>query len=86
MLAGLVYVLFFALPFSDTYVADTECSIVDTGFYGARYIFHVLSDFGDADLAFRMITRKDYPSYGDIGVDPKWAKWAQDVIEANSAI
>lgn len=38
---------------------------LDTGFYGARYIFHVLSDFGDADLAFRMITRTDYPSYGN---------------------
>ena len=38
---------------------------LDTGFYGARYIFHVLSDFGDADLAFRMITRPDYPSYGN---------------------
>ena len=29
---------------------------------------------------------KDYPTYGDIGVDPVWAKWAQNVIEANSAI
>ena len=29
---------------------------------------------------------KDYPSYGDIGVDPAWAKWAQNVIEADSAI
>lgn len=37
----------------------------DTGFYGARYIFHVLTDFGDADLAYRMITRPDYPSYGN---------------------
>ena len=37
----------------------------DTGFYGARYIFHVLTDFGDADLAYRMITRTDYPSYGN---------------------
>lgn len=38
---------------------------LDTGYYGARYIFHVLADFGDADLAFRMITRTDYPSYGN---------------------
>ena len=29
---------------------------------------------------------KDYPSYGDIGVDPTWARWAQDVIVANSAL
>ena len=38
---------------------------LDTGFYGARYIFYVLSDFGDSDLAYRMITRPDYPSYGN---------------------
>ncbi len=29
---------------------------------------------------------KDYPSYGDIGVLPEWAKWAQDVIVSNSVI
>ncbi len=29
---------------------------------------------------------KDYPSYGDIGVDPAWARWAEDVIVENSAL
>ena len=29
---------------------------------------------------------KDYPSYGDIGVDPEWARWAEDVIVAHSAL
>lgn len=29
---------------------------------------------------------KDYPSCGDIGVDPVWAGWAQDVIVNNSGI
>ena len=27
---------------------------------------------------------KDYPSYGDIGVEMEWARWAEDVIAANS--
>ena len=27
---------------------------------------------------------KDYPAYGDIGVDPSWARWAEDVIVAHS--
>ena len=27
---------------------------------------------------------KDYPSYGDINVDPMWAEWAMNVIIANS--
>lgn len=41
--------------------ADTH---IDVGMIGLRVIFHVLSDCGRSDLAWRMITRKDYPSYG----------------------
>lgn len=37
---------------------------IDVGLLGARVLFHVLSDFGESDLAFAMITREDYPSYG----------------------
>ncbi len=29
---------------------------------------------------------KDYPSFGDIGVDREWAAWAEKVIVENSAI
>lgn len=36
----------------------------DCGILGARVIFHVLTEFGYSDLAYRMITRPDYPSYG----------------------
>lgn len=38
---------------------------IDLGIIGGRVIFHVLSDFGYADLAYKMITRTDYPSYGN---------------------
>jgi alpha-L-rhamnosidase len=34
------------------------------GVIGLRYIFEVLIRGGDADLAYKMITRKDAPSYG----------------------
>lgn len=34
------------------------------GFLGLRVIFHVLSDFGQAELAYKMITKPDFPSYG----------------------
>ena len=37
---------------------------LDTGILGARVIFHVLSDAGESELAWKMITRKDFPSYG----------------------
>lgn len=34
------------------------------GFLGMRVLFHVLADFGEAELAYRMITGTDFPSYG----------------------
>lgn len=36
------------------------------GMVGLRYIFHVLCDNGDADLAHTMIVRPDAPSYGNM--------------------
>ena len=36
----------------------------DCGILGCMKIFHVLSKFGYGELAFRMITKKEYPSYG----------------------
>lgn len=36
------------------------------GMGGLRYIFHVLCENGDADLAYRMISRPDAPSYGNM--------------------
>lgn len=35
----------------------------DCGFIGMHTIFHVLSDNGCGDLAYKMITKKDFPSY-----------------------
>ncbi|MCQ2463304.1 MAG: hypothetical protein MJ177_07880, partial [Clostridia bacterium] len=37
---------------------------IDCGIIGLRVIFHVLSDLGEGALAYKMITRDDYPSYG----------------------
>lgn len=34
------------------------------GILGLRVLFHVLSRFGKTDLAYYMITKKDFPSYG----------------------
>ena len=35
----------------------------DCGFIGMHTIFHVLSEFGYGELAYAMITRKEFPSY-----------------------
>ena len=37
---------------------------VTCGFLGLRVIYHVLARFGEAELAYRMITGREYPSYG----------------------
>jgi len=36
----------------------------DVGMLGVRVLFHVLSQFGEDDLAYKLICREDYPSYG----------------------
>lgn len=38
---------------------------MDVGIIGGRVLFHVLSEFGRSDLAYHMIVRPDYPSYGE---------------------
>lgn len=37
---------------------------LDCGMIGVRVLFRVLADLGYADLAYKLITRPDYPSYG----------------------
>lgn len=48
---------------------------MDVGMIGARYLFHVLAKGGDADLALKMITRPEWPSYGDWIVRGATALW-----------
>ena len=38
----------------------------DCGILGCHKIFHVLSKFGEGELALKMITKKEYPSYGHL--------------------
>ncbi len=37
---------------------------IDFGILGARIMFHLLCDYGEVELAYKMITRKEWPSYG----------------------
>ena len=36
----------------------------DCGFLGMHALFHVLSDYNCGELAYQMITKREYPSYG----------------------
>ncbi len=38
---------------------------MNVGVLGGRVLFHVLSRFGHSELAYKMITREDFPSYGN---------------------
>lgn len=44
------------------YIADNDYNF-DCGFIGMHVLFHVLTRFGMSDLAYEMITKKEYPSY-----------------------
>lgn len=39
--------------------------VMNVGVLGGRVLFHVLSESGYSELAYEMITRKEYPSYGN---------------------
>ena len=43
---------------------DSRGNQFDCGFLGLRVLFHVLAEFGHADLAYHLITKKEFPSYG----------------------
>lgn len=59
----------------------------DVGVLGARVLFHVLTAYGRSDLAFSMIVRPDYPSYGNWvarGATTLWEDHRREGDAANS--
>jgi len=58
---------------------------IDVGVLGGRVIFHVLSKFGYTSLALKMITRPDYPSYGnwiERGATTLWENFDPDFVDS----
>ena len=49
---------------ADTIARDVDKQGLRTGVYGARYLLEILSDHGHANLAYRVATRTDEPSWG----------------------
>ncbi len=45
-------------------IINNNDDFLDFGILGARCMFHLLSDFGESSLAYKMITRPEWPSYG----------------------
>lgn len=51
---------------------------LDTGIIGTRYLFEVLCDAGMADLAYKIINQRDFPSFGwwiEQGATVTWENW-----------
>ncbi len=58
-------------------IIEDDGDHVDFGFIGIRPIFRVLCDYGRCDLAYKMIARPDYPSYGN------WVKRGYTALPEN---
>ena len=51
---------------------------LDTGILGTRYLLDVLSRYGRGDLAYRIATQRDFPSWGlwiEQGATTLWENW-----------
>lgn len=49
---------------ADTIAADVDARGLRAGVFGTRYLLDILSDYGHADLAYRVATRTDEPGWG----------------------
>ena len=59
--------------------------LFDTGIVGGRYIFNVLSDYGYADLAYKMIVGPQFPSFGfwiEKGATSLWESFYPEHIDS----
>ena len=55
-----------------------EKGCLTTGFIGIRFILPTLCDIGETDLAYELIAKKDYPSWGymlENGATTVWERW-----------
>ena len=43
---------------------DGGNGLIGMGYLGARVLFHVLTSIGEEELAYELITRREFPSYG----------------------
>ncbi len=54
---------------------------LDTGIFGTKFLFEVLSDYGMHELAYDILTKKTYPSFGHWlaqGATTTWEQWNGD--------
>ncbi len=70
------------------YIKEKD-NLLDVGMLGVRVMFHVLAEFGEAELAYNMITDKRFPSFGyiaDRGYTTLWEYWFDDNTEPHGSL
>ena len=68
-------------------IIETDGERMNVGVLGGRVLFHVLSAYGQSALALRMITRPDFPSYGNWiarGATTLWEEFQPERDEVTS--
>lgn len=59
-------------------IVEKHSCHVNTGICGTRYLFEVLSNFGMHDVAYKVMTQRDFPSFGwwiEQGATVTWENW-----------
>ena len=68
-------------------IIETDGERMNVGVLGGRVLFHVLSAYGQSALALHMITRPDFPSYGNWiarGATTLWEEFQPERDEVTS--
>jgi len=55
-----------------------QCGHLTTGFHATKFLLPVLSEWGKEDIAYSLLLRKEYPSWGymiDCGATTLWERW-----------
>lgn len=58
----------------------------DTGIWGTQYMLEVLTKYGRADLAYTVMNRRDFPSFGfniERGATTLWEYWTGDLSHSH---
>ena len=64
-------------------VTDNRSYHLNTGIVGTRYIFDVLTRYGHADVAYKLVTQESFPSWGYMlreGATTLWERW-EELVE-----
>ncbi len=60
--------------------------MITTGNLCTRYLFDMLSEYGELELAYELITREDYPSYGFMRQNEATTVWERFELKKDAGM